>query len=353
MTPTEAAARLASFIPAHEDRVSITFTSILVFLTPMFICYYAMAVLVLTPSTRLHRLALLPPTLYALWNAGTRVDISNGIPKYNHNNYGYCVGCFTWKRAIREPINAYEPDRCIRNGDENHRMDLTRKFAGTLEKIFGQKRVQRCPRFVLHTARNQLALVSRIMHTSRNSPNTFEHGVRTRHYSLHVSRRFCMRCRPGNPSTHGTDDVRLPSRRDYLRCQPTSNPTISLLNLHHPPCRTRHILFAQHDVPLHHRPHLHTVTPRSSRLAPAQPCAVVFDVALRVLGPKVAPDLPSFVHPVRLQTCAGTVRKNRRYHGCIPPLGRHAQRVYMGHGPWVRLQANWRILHFERGWCHL
>lgn len=120
MVPAEAAARLASFIPAHEDRVPITFTSILVFLAPMFICYYVMAVLVLTPSTRLHRLALLPPALYALWNAGARVDISNGMSKYNHNNYGYCVCCFIWKCAIGELNNACELDRCIRNGDENH-----------------------------------------------------------------------------------------------------------------------------------------------------------------------------------------------------------------------------------------
>lgn len=65
--------------------------SLVVLSLPVFICYYAMAVLVLLPDTRHFRLALLPLALALTWRAATRSDASIGMPQYNHNNYGHCV----------------------------------------------------------------------------------------------------------------------------------------------------------------------------------------------------------------------------------------------------------------------
>lgn len=85
------AARLQYLVPAHEARVPLDLTSFAMFLIPVYSCYYAMAMLALMPSTQLHRLVLWPPAMYALWKAGTGLDISGGMLEYNHTNYGYCV----------------------------------------------------------------------------------------------------------------------------------------------------------------------------------------------------------------------------------------------------------------------
>ena len=126
---------MVPLIPAHKDRVPVTATSTLFVLVPMFISYYAMAVLVLMPSTRLHRLALLPPALYALWNAGTRLDISNGIPELNHNNYGYCVSQLYLDMRYFNIYNVFKLDCCLGNGNESHRMGYALEASATLNKV--------------------------------------------------------------------------------------------------------------------------------------------------------------------------------------------------------------------------
>lgn len=64
-----------------------------VYMLPVYLCYYTMARLVLSPGTRVYRLALLPLGLYASFRCAINCDVSSGNPLYNHWNYGHCV-CF-------------------------------------------------------------------------------------------------------------------------------------------------------------------------------------------------------------------------------------------------------------------
>lgn len=62
-----------------------------VYAVPAYMSYYAMAVLVMLPGTRVYRLAFLPLALYVLFRSVVHCDASSGVPEYNHLNYGHGV----------------------------------------------------------------------------------------------------------------------------------------------------------------------------------------------------------------------------------------------------------------------
>ena len=65
-------------LPQASDRRPITIQNFAQDILPAFLCYYATAVLVIVPNTFRIRLALLPITLWAVFRAGTQVNLVAG-----------------------------------------------------------------------------------------------------------------------------------------------------------------------------------------------------------------------------------------------------------------------------------
>jgi hypothetical protein len=83
----------ASVPPNYESRIVPTpWDFWLTGLLPVFACYYALAVLVLLPNTRLLRLALGPVALYLTYHTATCYDLDSGHqPGFAYSNYGLVV----------------------------------------------------------------------------------------------------------------------------------------------------------------------------------------------------------------------------------------------------------------------
>lgn len=80
-----------SFLPSAEDRVPITPARFVCGVLPAYVCYYAMAVMALTPNTRLIKLSFLPVGCYLAFKAATMYDLSGGDPAQKFQNFGQCV----------------------------------------------------------------------------------------------------------------------------------------------------------------------------------------------------------------------------------------------------------------------
>ncbi len=83
-------------IDLDKSRQPLTLDSFSRKLLPSLLCYYATAVLVITPRTFATRLALLPVTLWATFRAATLVDVVAGWEDYErlvYLNQGLLV-CF-------------------------------------------------------------------------------------------------------------------------------------------------------------------------------------------------------------------------------------------------------------------
>ncbi|KAI6047014.1 membrane bound O-acyl transferase family-domain-containing protein [Pisolithus marmoratus] len=71
-----------------KQPVPLTWSNLAVFLAPAFFTYYAMAVLVQLPRTKLYRIALLPLVLWLALRAGVSLDFSGKQPRYAFLNKG-------------------------------------------------------------------------------------------------------------------------------------------------------------------------------------------------------------------------------------------------------------------------
>jgi hypothetical protein len=80
-----------TFPPHAANRVAVTPALYAKHVLPVHACYYAAAVLVQMPRTRVFRVALLPVTLCLAWIAGVAFDLSGGDPKYDFLSFGQCV----------------------------------------------------------------------------------------------------------------------------------------------------------------------------------------------------------------------------------------------------------------------
>ncbi|KAF7790625.1 hypothetical protein EIP86_001581 [Pleurotus ostreatoroseus] len=89
----------AWYMPSPEERYPMSSKVFAWYALPAYLSYYAMAVLVLLPGTRLYRMVFLPLALYALFRSVAHVDASCGVPEYNHWNYGH--GIFNFVAAMR------------------------------------------------------------------------------------------------------------------------------------------------------------------------------------------------------------------------------------------------------------
>lgn len=89
-------AHLIPEIDLDKSRQPLTLDSFARELLPPLLCYYATAVLVITPRTFATRLSLLPITLWVTFRAATLVDVVAGWPDYErlvYLNQGLLV-CF-------------------------------------------------------------------------------------------------------------------------------------------------------------------------------------------------------------------------------------------------------------------
>lgn len=77
-----------------EQRVTPTWSNLAAFLAPVFLSYYAMAVLVQLQRTKLYRVALLPLVFWLALRAGTSLDFSGGQPEYAYFNKGMALCMF-------------------------------------------------------------------------------------------------------------------------------------------------------------------------------------------------------------------------------------------------------------------
>ena len=81
----------AKFMPHPHERPPITLEGFLLHILPAYLVYYAMAVLVLQPGTRIQRMCLLPVGLGLLYHGAIAYDMSGGVDTMNHWNYGHGV----------------------------------------------------------------------------------------------------------------------------------------------------------------------------------------------------------------------------------------------------------------------
>ncbi|KAI6108921.1 membrane bound O-acyl transferase family-domain-containing protein [Pisolithus croceorrhizus] len=100
-----------------EQRVTSTWSDLAAFLAPVFLSFYAMAVLVQLPRTKLYRVALLPLVFWLSLRAGTCLDFSRGQPELRYFNKGLALAMFhvalraaTWTLA-NEPYVKRDHDR--------------------------------------------------------------------------------------------------------------------------------------------------------------------------------------------------------------------------------------------------
>lgn len=100
-----------------EQRVTSTWSDLAAFLAPVFLSFYAMAVLVQLPRTKLYRMALLPLVFWLSLRAGTCLDFSRGQPELRYFNKGLALAMFhvalraaTWTLA-NEPYVKRDHDR--------------------------------------------------------------------------------------------------------------------------------------------------------------------------------------------------------------------------------------------------
>lgn len=85
-----------SFVPSPEDRQPLTPAGFVRGALLAYICYYAMAVLVILPNTRHYRIYLLPIGSYLAFRAATMYDYSGGDPAQKFQNFGQCVSFMLW-----------------------------------------------------------------------------------------------------------------------------------------------------------------------------------------------------------------------------------------------------------------
>ncbi|KAI6028994.1 membrane bound O-acyl transferase family-domain-containing protein [Pisolithus marmoratus] len=74
-----------------KQPVPLTWPNLAAFLAPAFFTYYAMAVLVQLPRTKLYRIALLPLVLWLALRAGVSLDFSGKQPSYGFLNKGLAL----------------------------------------------------------------------------------------------------------------------------------------------------------------------------------------------------------------------------------------------------------------------
>jgi len=75
----------------HQQRVVISWYNLVTVFLPVVLGYYAMAVLVQLPRTKLCRLAFLPAVLWLAIRAGMSLDFSQGSSEYVYLNQGLAV----------------------------------------------------------------------------------------------------------------------------------------------------------------------------------------------------------------------------------------------------------------------
>lgn len=78
-------------LPDPVGRRPLSIETFAVYIGVPFILNYAMAYLVLVPGTRLLRLAILPVSLWTLFNGLTTLDMSMGEPRKAFLNQGFAV----------------------------------------------------------------------------------------------------------------------------------------------------------------------------------------------------------------------------------------------------------------------
>jgi hypothetical protein len=78
-----------SLFPDPDSRRPATIALALTELAPVFVLYILAALLAVVPNTRLARAAILPPSFFVAWRAGTGVYFTD--PLNNHLNYGLLV----------------------------------------------------------------------------------------------------------------------------------------------------------------------------------------------------------------------------------------------------------------------
>lgn len=86
--------RFQDLLPISEQRVPSTWSNLAAFLAPVFFGYYATAVLVQLPRTKLYRVALLPLVFWLAIRAGTSLDFSRGQSEFLYLNKGLALAMF-------------------------------------------------------------------------------------------------------------------------------------------------------------------------------------------------------------------------------------------------------------------
>jgi hypothetical protein len=331
-----------------QDRQHMSLKPVAMLFVPLLACYYLMAVLVLLPSTRLHRLALLLPALLMNWNAATCYDMSSGNLDFNYLNYSHGVrisDSMLLKLLIDRGLDHHVHTELAHAG-----VGFTSSGPGTPENTSKKERVRRRTRLVLQLARHRLGLVERLAHTRGNASDHVPLRVHTRDGPSRTLRLHSLRRHTDDAREPRTHNIRFPARRYDLRHQSPTRAAAPPLHPRNGAHRPRRVLLRRTRVsPRNPRGLRDTgAAPAACGLATDQCGAVARDVARGLLGKAVAPGLPADVRAVRVQTYAPRIRTARWRARRVLAFGYHALGVYPGHGARHRRYADLRVLRAER-----